>query len=189
MNYPLDIRFKTFALAPQVKVSDAAGQVLMFVKEKLALKTAVKFFADEAQQRQIYSVAADKFMGMTVTYHITAADGSQVGALKNPAIKSLWKATFPIVDAAGQEVGLIHEENPWVKVLDALLSEVPFVGMYINPTYLVELRGKGLLRIRKQPSLTEGKFAVEKVSELSEADEKLLLPAMIMFIMLERTRK
>ena len=141
MNYPLDIRFKTFALTPQVKVSDAAGQVLMFVKEKLALKTAVKFFADEAQQRQIYSVAADKFMGLTVTYHITAADGSQVGALKNPAIKSLWKATFPIVDAAGQEVGLIHEENPWVKVLDALLSEVPFVGMYINPTYLVEPHG------------------------------------------------
>jgi hypothetical protein len=187
-NYPLDLRFKILAALPQVKVSDAAGQVIMYVKEKLALKTAVKVFADEAQQRQLYSIAADKFIGLTITYNITTTMGAPVGAVKRLGMKSIWKASYPILDAAGAEVGAIHEENPWIKVLDGLLSDVPFIGMYINPAYLVELRGQTVLRIQKQPAMLEGKFAVEKKGELSEADERLLLPAIIMFIMLERSR-
>lgn len=188
MNYPLDLRFKVLAALPQVKVLDAAGQVVMYVKEKLALKTAVKVFADEGQQQQLFSMAADKVMGLTITYNIATAAGGPVGALKRRGMKSLWRANYPILDAAGAEVGAIHEENPWLKVLDGLLSDVPFIGMYINPAYLVDLRGQTVLRIKKQPSMMEGKFAVEKKGEVSEADEKLLLPAIIMFIMLERMR-
>jgi uncharacterized protein YxjI len=188
LNYPLDLRFKVLAALPQVKVSDAAGQVVMYVKEKLALKTAVRVFADEAQQRQVYAIAADKMMGLTITYHITTAEGGPVGALKRLGMKSIWKANYPILDAAGAEAGNIHEENPWIKVLDGLLGEIPGVGMYINPAYLVDLRGQTVLRIKKQPSIMEGKFLVEKKADLSEADEKLLLPAIIMFIMLERAR-
>jgi hypothetical protein len=188
LNYPLDLRFKILAALPQVKVADAAGQVVLYVKEKLALKTAVKVFADEGQQRQLYNIAADKLMGLTITYNITTAMGGPVGALKRLGMKSIWKANYPILDAAGAEVGAIHEENPWLKVLDGLLSDVPFIGMYINPAYLVDLRGQTVLRIQKQPAMMEGKFAVEKQGSLSEADEKLLLPALIMFIMLERSR-
>ena len=188
MNYPLDLRFKLMAMLPQVKVSDAAGQVLMYVKEKLALKTAIRIFSDESQQKQIYSVAADKAIGLTFTYNITTPDGAKLGALKKTGMKSLWKINFPILDASGAEVGSIHEENPWIKVLDGLLSDIPFVGMYINPAYLVVLRGQTVLRVHKQPSMMEGKFAVEKKADISEADEKLLLPAVVMFIMLERFR-
>jgi hypothetical protein len=189
MNYPLDIRFKTLAMLPQVKVLDAAGQILMYVKEKFALKTAVRVFSDEGQQKQIYNIAADKAMAMNIVYAISAMDGSQLGALKRMGMASMWKANYPILDASGAEIGAIHEENPWLKVLDAALSDVPFVGMYINPAYLVDVRGQNVLRIKKQPSLTEGKFSVEKKGDISEADEKLLLPAMVMFIMLERMRK
>jgi hypothetical protein len=188
LNYPLDLRFKVLAALPQVKVLDAAGQVVMYVKEKLALKTAVRVFADEAQQQQVYSIAADKMMGLTITYHIATPAGGAVGALKRQGMKSIWKANYPILDAAGAEVGMIHEENPWIKVLDGLLSDIPFVGMYINPAYLVDLRGQTVLRIKKQPSMMEGKFMVEKKGEISETDEKLLLPTIIMFIMLERVR-
>ena len=187
-NYPLDLRFKVLAALPQVKISDAAGQVVMYVKEKLALKTAVKVFADEAQQRQLFNIAADKMMGLTITYMITTTAGGAVGALKRLGMKSLWKANYPILDATGAEVGTIHEENPWIKVLDGLLSDIPFIGMYINPAYLVDLRGQTVLRIQKQPAMMEGKFLVEKKSDFSESDEKLLLPAIIMFIMLERSR-
>ena len=189
MNYPLDIRFKTLALMPQVKVSDAAGQLFMYVKQKLSLKAvALKVFADENQQRQTYDITADKAVGLTFTYKITTPEGGALGALKQVGMKSLWKANYPILDASGAEIGAIHEENPWIKVLDALLSDVPFIGMYINPAYLVNLRGKTVLRIHKKPAMMEGKFAVDKKGEISEADEKLLLPAILMFIMIERFR-
>ncbi len=188
LNYPLDLRFKVLAALPQVKIADAAGQPVLYVKEKLALKTAVKVFTDEGQQCQLYNIAADKVMGLTITYNITAAEGAPLGALKRMGMKAIWRANYPILDAGGDEAGAIHEENPWIKVLDGLLSDLPVVGMYINPAYLVELHGQTVLRIQKQPSMTEGKFAIEKKADFSEADEKLLLPAIIMFIMLERSR-
>ncbi len=188
LNYPLDLRFKILAALPQVKVSDAAGRVVAYVKEKLALKTAVRVFADESQQRQVYNIVADKVLGLTITYNISTVEGGALGALKRQGMKSIWKANYPILDGAGGEVGVIHEENPWIKVLDGLLSDVPFIGMYINPAYLVDLHGRTVLRIKKQPSMMEGKFMVEKLADLSELDEKLLLPAVVMFIMLERVR-
>jgi len=188
LNYPLDLRFKILAALPQVKVSDAAGQVVMYVREKLALKTAVRVFADESQQHQLYSITADKVIGLTITYNIITAMGGPVGAVRRLGMKAIWKATYPILDATGAEVGVIHEENPWIKVLDGLLSDVPLIGMYINPAYLVELRGQTVLRIQKKPAVMEGKFAVEQKGPLSETDERLVLPAIIMFIMLERSR-
>ncbi len=100
----------------------------------------------------------------------------------------MWKATYNILDAGGGDVGTIHEENPWLKVLDGFLNDIPFLGMLINPAYLVDLRGQTVLRLQKQPAVFEGKFALEKRGEFSEADERLLLPAIIMMLLLERSR-
>jgi len=35
MQYPLSIRFKIFALAPQVSVTDGAGNLMCYVQQKL----------------------------------------------------------------------------------------------------------------------------------------------------------
>jgi hypothetical protein len=89
-------------------------------------------------------------------------------------------------------VGLIHEENPWMKVLDGLLNEVPilgmFTGMFINPAYLVDVRGQTVLYLKKQPAFFESKFTLDKRGSFSEAEEALLLPSIIMMLMLERSR-
>ncbi|MGH2523277.1 MAG: hypothetical protein ACRDH2_12300, partial [Anaerolineales bacterium] len=108
--------------------------------------------------------------------------------VKRQGMKSLWKATYNIMDAGGGEVGLIREENPWLKVLDSVVSDIPFVGMFINPAYLVELRGQNVLYLKKQPAVFEGKFNLEKRGDFSESEEGLLLPSIIMMLMLERSR-
>ena len=57
LNYPLNLSFKIIAFNPQVKVTDASGQTVLYVKQKaLALKEDVKVFADESQQRQLYQM-------------------------------------------------------------------------------------------------------------------------------------
>ena len=188
-NYPLSLSFKIIAFNPQVKVTDAAGQTVLYVKQKaLALKEAVKVFADESQQQELYDIQANKIIDFSAQYNITTSAGGVVGAVKRQGMKSLWKATYNILDMNGTEVGLIHEESPWIKVLDGLLSDVPFVGMYINPAYLVELRGQTVLYFKKQPAVFEGKFTVEKRGEFSNADEALLLQSIIMMVLLERSR-
>lgn len=189
LNYPLTLSFKIIALAPQVRVLDASGNLVMYVRQKiLALREDVKVFADEQQQRQLFQIKADRIIDFSAQYNITAIGGGPVGSVKRQGMRSLWKATYDIRDPFGGEVGLIHEENPWLKVLDGLLSEIPFLGMLVNPAYLVDLRGQTVLYLKKQPAFFEGRFTLDKRGEFSEADEKLLLSSVLMMLMLERSR-
>lgn len=188
-NYPLNLSFKIIAFNPQVKITDANGQTVLYVKQKaLALKEAVKVFSDEAQQNHLYSINANKIIDFSAQYNITQASGAAMGAVKREGMRSMWKATYNVLDANGGQLGLIHEENPWLKVLDALVSDIPFVGMFINPAYLVDLRGQTVLRLQKQPAFMEGRFLLEKRGEFSDVDERLLLSSVIMMVLLERSR-
>ena len=188
-SYPLTLSFKIVALAPQVRITDSTGQLVMYVRQKLlALKEDVKIFADEAQQRQLFQIKADRVLDFSARYDITASGGGPVGAIKRQGMRSLWKATYDILDPAGSAAGQIHEENPWVKVLDSFASEIPFLGMLINPAYLVDLRGQPALYLKKQPAFFEGKFTLDKRADFSDADEKLLLSSVVMMLMLERQR-
>ena len=188
-KYPLNLSFKIVALNPQIKITDAAGQTVLYVKQKaLALKEAVKVFVDERQQAELYDIKANKIIDFSAQYNIATFAGSPVGTVKREGIKSLWKATYNILDNSGVQVGLIHEESPWIKVLDSLLGDVPFVGMFINPAYLVDLQGQTVLYLKKQPAWLEGKFTLTRRGQFSEAEEALLLPSIIMMLLLERMR-
>ncbi|HKZ70172.1 MAG TPA: hypothetical protein VJ020_08830 [Anaerolineales bacterium] len=194
LNYPLNFSFKIVAFNPQVKVTDAGGNVVLYVKQKaLALREDIKIFADEGQTRQLYQLKTNKIIDFSATYNITnAATGAALGALKRQGMRSIFKATYNILDGAGGEAGLIHEENAWVKVADALLGEVPILGIFsgylFNPAYLVDFKGKTALYLKKQPAFLEGKFTVEKRGDFSDADEGLLISSVVMTLMLERMR-
>ena len=188
-KYPLNLSFKIVAFNPQIKITDASGQTVLYVKQKaLALKEAVKVFADERQQAELYDIKANKIIDFSAQYNINTFAGSPVGTVKREGMKSLWKATYNVLDNSGVQVGLIHEESPWIKVLDGLLSDVPFVGMFINPAYLVDLQGQTVLYLKKQPAWLEGKFTLTRRGQFSEAEEALLLPSIIMMLLLERMR-
>jgi hypothetical protein len=190
LNYPLTLVFKLLALNPQVRVADAAGQTVLYVKEKaFSMKIDINVYSDEAQQHQLYHIKADKVLGMNIPFSITAPDGSLVGKVIRPSMTSLWKATYQISDALGGEIGVLHEESPWLKVLDTLLSDIPFIHMLINPGYLVDLRGQPALYLKKQPSLVDRTFKLEKRLDLSEADERLLLASTLLAMMMERVRR
>ncbi|HEX8432508.1 MAG TPA: hypothetical protein VF625_14555, partial [Longimicrobium sp.] len=61
MRFPLNLTFKILALAPQVFVRDADGELQLYVRQKaLKLKEAVTVFADEAQTRVLYTINADR---------------------------------------------------------------------------------------------------------------------------------
>ena len=189
LNYPLNLSFKIIVFNPQVKITDPSGQTVLYVKQKaLALKEAVKVFADETQQRELYNMRANRILDFSAQYNITRPDGGPVGTVRRKGMRSLWKATYNIVDAIGAEVGLIHEENPWIRVLDGLVNDIPFVGMLINPAYLVDLRGNNVMYLKKQPAFLEGKFTLEKRGNFSDAEESLLVSSVIMMLMLERSR-
>jgi uncharacterized protein YxjI len=193
LNYPLALSFKLIAIAPQVKVVDAAGATVMYVRQKvLALREDVKVYSDDSQQNQIYQINADRIIDWSANYRIKRMDGETVGTVRRKGLRSLWSATYPIADDQGTEVGLIHEESAMVKVLDALVGEVPIVGpiltMFINPKYLVEVNGRQVAKLIKKPAFFEGKFIIEREAEMTEKEEALVLPSILMMLMLERNR-
>ena len=193
LNYPLNLSFKLIALNPQVSMTDASGQLVAYVKQKaFRLKEDVTIFADEGQTQPLYRMNANRVLDFNTNYAITTPYGQQIGSVRRPGMRSIWKANYPISDASGAEIGMIHEESAWVKVMDALLGEVPVLGMFsgyfFNPAYLVDIRGQTALYLKKQPAMFEGKFTIEQRGHISEQDEPLVLSSIIMALMLERSR-
>jgi uncharacterized protein YxjI len=144
MRYPLELSFKLVAINPQVAVTDATGELVLYVKQKaFRLREAVTIFADREMTRPLYRFRADRVIDFRAVYRIEDAAGNAFGSLRSLGMKSLWRSRYEVEDAAGTVVFRIHENNPWVKVADALLSEIPIVGALsgylLHPSYTVEL--------------------------------------------------
>ncbi|MFL5576893.1 MAG: hypothetical protein ACJ79S_13085 [Gemmatimonadaceae bacterium] len=191
--YPLQLTFKVPAIAPQISVTDAAGRLLLYVKQKaFKLKEKVTVYEDAAQTRPLYTIAADRVIDISAQYEITTASGGRLGAVKRRGMRSIWKAHYDVL-RDGAAVMTIREENAWTKVLDGLLGEVPVLGMFtgyfFHPAYVVARPdGAGLLRVAKQPAFFEGRYEITKLGAASSAEEELALLSALMMVLLERTR-
>lgn len=192
--YPLTISFKIVAFAPQFSITDANGRLIGYVKQKLfKLKEAVTVFADQEQKQPLYTINADRIIDFSARYNFaTAQTNTPLGAVKRQGLRSLWKSHYDVLD--GEVVAMtITEENPWIKVLDALFSEIPVIGMFsgyvFHAAYKVTRGDENvLMRLEKQPAFFEGRFIVEKKGQLTEVEEQRVLLSLIMMLLLERTR-
>jgi hypothetical protein len=194
VKFPLDLRFKIVAIAPQISVTDASGALLFYVKQKaFKLKESVTVFQDEAQTRPIYQMTADRVLDISAQYRIEAVGSAPLGVLQRQGMRSLWRAHYE-VQRGGVPAFSIREENPWVKVLDGLVGEIPIVGMFtgymLHPAYRVVRAGTetGVLRAVKRPAFFEGRYAIEQLQPLPEADQPLGVLALLMMLLLERSR-
>jgi uncharacterized protein YxjI len=194
MSYPLTIRFKILAIARQISVEDANGQLLLYVKMKaFKLKEAVTVFADEAQTRPLYLINADRVIDFSATYHIKDMQGMPLGAIRQQGMRSFWRARFQILRGE-QVLFTIGEENPWAKMGDAFLGELPLIGLLsgylFHPKYLISSAGGNpVIRITKQPAFLEGRFKFDRLgTPLSPEDERLVLLSSLMMVLVERRR-
>ncbi|PSN11233.1 hypothetical protein C7293_25070 [filamentous cyanobacterium CCT1] len=193
MQYPLEITFKVWTIAPKITVTNVDGKVVFFVKQKLfKLKEAIGVFADEAQTQRLYDIKADRIIDFSARYNFTDSNGAVIGAVKRKGMRSLWKAHYDIFNPVNSDLH-IQEENPWVKVLDSLFQEVPVLGLLsgyvLNPKYLVKRSdGTVVMRLEKQPSFLSRKFIVKPIDRLSPQEETQVLLSLIMMILLERAR-
>lgn len=194
MNYPINLTFKLLALASQIYVNDANGALLGYVKQKMfKLKEDINIFADESQTHVLYNIKADRVLDFSARYTFRDGAGNVIGSIKRQGMRSIWKANYEVANAADQVVYVIHEENAWIKVVDALVGELPIVGMFtgylFNPAYLME-RGPGnvIARLAKQPAFFEGKFQITPKEQIASQEEPLVLLSFLTMTLLERRR-
>ena len=195
MNYPLELRFKLLAIAQQISVTDARGTLLCYVRQKaFKLREAITVFGDAAQTRPLYRIEADRVLDLSAKYHVTDTSGTPLGVIQRLGMRSLWRAHYE-VHRDGRPLFVIREENPWVKVLDGVIGELPIIGMlsgyFLHPAYRVARNATdttGVMRVSKQPAMWEGLYRLEGTGAMSEDEERLALLAVVMMLLLERSR-
>ncbi|MEN8375134.1 MAG: hypothetical protein ABFS34_06760 [Gemmatimonadota bacterium] len=194
MDYPLRLTFKILAISPQIRVHDARGDLVFFVKQKaFKLREAVTVYADETQTRELATILADRVVDFSASYIFRDATGEPFGALRRRGMKSLWKAHYDIVGPEGQVALHIAEDNALVKFFDGIFRGIPIVNMlsgYVfNPTYSVATEdGRVVFRMLKRPSFLESRFDIEEVIDLPESTEGLVVLSLLMMVLLERAR-
>jgi hypothetical protein len=193
MQYPLKMTFRLFALSQQISITDANGQIVLYVKQKMfRFKEKIEVFADAEMQQKRFEINADRMIDFSANYHFTDIEGSDWGAVRREGMRSLWSAHYDVYDANGIDM-TIREEDPWKRVVEGLLGDIPIVGFlvvyWLNPSYLVRgMNGEVGMRVVKKPSVFERYFEIEKRAEMDPDDEVRALLALIMMVLLEKSR-
>lgn len=194
MNYPLQLSFKIVALAPQLKVTDASGATVCFVRQKMfKLKEAVEIFTDEQRIGKLGEIRADRVIDFSARYIFYDGNGEAFGAVRRKGMRSIWRARYEILDHETPEME-IQEESGWVKLMDGIFGEIPilglFAGYFFNPSYLISRLDSGaqMVRVKKQPAFWEGRFVLEQIGDIDEGDQLRVMLSTLMMILLERRR-
>lgn len=193
MQYPLKLSFKLFTLGQRITATDASGNLLLFVKQKMfKLKEKVEVYSDESRENLIFRIGADRMLDFSASYSITDAAGNSWGSVRRKGMRSFWSAHYEVMQDDQIDM-VIQEESAIKKVIESLLGEIPVLGLLavylINPSYIVTRPdGTQLLRLIKRPAVFEGKFDIEKLSEMPEDDEMRSLLSLLMVVLLERRR-
>jgi uncharacterized protein YxjI len=194
LAFPVEMRFKIFALAHQIGVRDAHGRLLLWFKQKMfKLRDAITVYADEEQTIPLYRVQADRIIDFNAQFEMTDMAGNALGRVARQGVRSLWRARYDVL-VHGAVAYTIFEENPFIKVLDGLMGEIPvvgiFTGYFLNPRYRLERGGGGpmLLRITKKRSFLESGFHLEATSQMQVQDEAVTVLAVLVMVLHERRR-
>ncbi|TAE46810.1 MAG: hypothetical protein EAZ89_19315 [Bacteroidetes bacterium] len=194
LQYPLEFQFKVTTLSNDFLVRDASGATLSYVRQKLfKFIDEISVYQDESKSGLLYTIKANKWIDFSTTYTFTNAAGAEVGRVARKGWASLWQSRYEVFDEKQAQDLLIQEENPWVKLGDALFSEIPIIGIFtgyvFNPSYLVTRPdGTAVVRLQKQPSILGRRFLVSQLNEFESGEEERIVLSLMMMILLERRR-
>ena len=194
MQFPLQLTFKVTTLSNDFVATDANGNTVAYVRQKmLRLLEEVQVFSNENRSELNYTIRANRWLDFNSTYTFTNRMGYEVGRIVRKGWASLWKAHYEIFDEKQQPDLIIREENPWAKVFDNMLGEIPLLGVLsgylFHPAYIVTRpNGTEVVRLTKQPSFWGRKFTVDKLSSFEAGEEERIVLGLMMMILLERQR-
>ena len=176
-HYPLYLRFRLVALAPRIIVTDSAPTEILYVKQKVFnLREDIRIFSDESESREMFNIQAEQILDFNTRYNFyDSKNGEHMGSVKARGWRSLWSATYLIDDPAQQQMMVIKEDNPWVKVADSLIGNMPilrwFSGFLFHPSYTAYRgsdendRSQPVMQIKKQGAFFENLFTIKLLDQ------------------------
>ena len=195
LNYPLDFKFKLTTLASDFNITDKNGNAVAYVRQKMfKLKEDVIVFNNESKTKELFRIKANQCIDFNASYSMTEiATGNSFGRLARKGMRSIWKSSYDVLDTNDKTKFTITEDNAWVKFFDGIVGEIPVVGMFtgyfLNPTYTVKgIDGKDYFKLKKMPSMFGRRFQLDRMVDIDDEDESLVILSLLMMILLERAR-
>jgi len=200
-SYPLKLSFKLIALAPRITVTDANDREIMFVSQKIfKLKEDIRIYRDQSKEREIFTIKAEKILDFDTRYNFyTVEKEKHLGSVKAKGWRSIWRATYLIDDSNQDTHMFIKEDNPWVKVGDALLNEIPivnfFTGYMLHPSFTayrspgIEDTSDPVMQLTKEAAFFEGVFRVDLLDQhMTQFEEISALLSFMLMVQFMRRR-
>jgi hypothetical protein len=194
IQFPVQFTFKIGTLSNDFLVEDAMGNDIGYVRQKmLKMVDEVVVYDNDLKSNILFTIKANKWIDFSATYTFTNHLGQEIGRIGRKGWASIWKARYEIFDEKANQDLLIQEENGWIKVADAVLSEIPILGLFtgylFNPSYMVTRPdGTEVIRLKKQPSLVGRRFLLEKLNNFEPGEEERVILGLMMMILMERRR-
>ncbi|KQS89391.1 hypothetical protein [Chryseobacterium sp. Leaf394] len=195
LNYPLDFKFKLTTLASDFNITDKNGNAVAYVRQKMfKLKEDVVVFENDSKTKELFRIKANQWIDFNASYSLTEiATGKSFGRLARKGMRSIWKSTYDVLDTNDKAKFTITEDKAWVKFLDGMVGEIPIIGMFtgyfLNPTYTVRgIDGKDYFKLKKMPSMFGRRFQLDRMIDIDDEDESLVILSLLMMILLERAR-
>lgn len=194
-QFPLNFSFKISTLSNDFVAKDASGNTIAYVRQKmLKLIDEIVVFNNESKSETLYTIKANKWIDFSAAYNfMNVSSGLEIGKIARKGWASIWKAHYEIFDKNQQNDMIVREEKPWVKVGDALFSEIPVLGIFtgylFHPSYIVSRTdGTQLVRIKKESSFFGRQFSVTQLGDFKPGEEERIVLGLMMMILLERRR-
>ncbi|MBP2619331.1 MULTISPECIES: hypothetical protein [Chryseobacterium] len=195
LNYPLDFKFKISTLASDFNITDKNGNYVAYVRQKMfKLKEDVIVFNDESKSKELFRIRANKWIDFNASYSLNdIVDNKNYGRLARKGMRSLWKSSYDILDANDQPKFKVQEDNAWVRFWDSFVGELPIIGMFtgyfLNPSYTVTgIDGKAYFKLKKMPSFFGRRFQLDRLIDIDDEEESLVILSLLMMTLLERAR-
>lgn len=139
------IRKKIFKLVGAAfHIYDPAGNVLFYSKLKaFKLKEDIRLYSGEDMQTELLAIRARNIIDFGAAYDVVdSQSGEQVGTLKRKGLRSMLRDEWVILNAQGQEIGLIQEDSMAMALLRRFLTNLipqSFTGM-VNGSAVLDFK-------------------------------------------------
>ena len=126
------------------------GERFAFVEQaRFKFKEDIRFYTDESKRTQILAIKARQRFDPAARYDITGPDGEKIGEVQKAFTKSLFRSTYLLFDAQGNQVCEATERSLPIALFRRLVGLVPYIGDYANwlpiPYHFVFTRGAQVL--------------------------------------------
>jgi uncharacterized protein YxjI len=190
MTLPILFTFKFWTFKNEITTTDQ-NQNQYYINQKFwNLKEKIEIFDREGGDLH-YVIDADKVIDIGAIYYISDNQGQKLGWIKNHGLKSFWRASYAFYNQQHQLIYTLKERNIWIKIADAIFSEIPvigwFTGFIFNPEYdVIDSDNQIVATLVKVPGFWSRQFKLE--SKVVSSSDKLLLLGVITSLIFQRHR-